>query len=98
MKKVTKDVLFDASTRLMFTMTDDQYAVLLDEFSILIKQMELIGTIPGVDDLEPMTFPFITTSIGLADDEPILPLSQDEVTSNAAHVAEGQIKLPKVVG
>ena len=98
MKKVTKDVLVDASTRLMFTMTDDQYSVLLDEFSILIQQMNVIGMIPGVDELEPMTFPFLATSQALAEDEPCAPLSQQQVTANAAQVVEGQIKLPKVVG
>ena len=98
MKKVTKDVLVDASTRLMFTMTDDQYSVLLDEFSILIQQMNVIGMIPGVDELEPMTFPFLALSQALAEDEPSAPLSQQQVTANAAHVVEGQIKLPKVVG
>jgi aspartyl/glutamyl-tRNA(Asn/Gln) amidotransferase C subunit len=98
MKKVTKDVLFDASTRLLFTMTDEQYTVLLDEFSILIQQMELIGQIPGVDDVTPMTFPFAALSHGLQPDEPVTPLTQEEVTRNAAHVVDGQIKLPKVVG
>jgi Asp-tRNA(Asn)/Glu-tRNA(Gln) amidotransferase C subunit len=98
MKKVNKDVLMDASTRLMFTMTDDQYTVLLDEFSILIQQMNVIGMIPGIDEMEPMTFPFLAPSQPLAEDEPLPSLTQQEVTSNAAHVVDGQIKLPKVVG
>lgn len=98
MKKVTRDVLKDASLRLMFTMTEEQYDVLLDEFSILIKQMELIGAIPGVDDVEPMTFPFDVTTNVLRDDTPTTPLSQDDVIKNAGSVADGEIKLPKVVG
>jgi hypothetical protein len=56
-------MLVDASHRLMFEMTDAEYEVLLDEFSILLKQMDAIGDIEGVDELETMTFPFdVTTS------------------------------------
>ena len=98
MKKVTRDVLKDASLRLMFTMTEEQYDVLLDEFSILIQQMELIGAIPGIDDVEPMTFPFDVTVSALREDVPTNPLSQEDVVKNAGSVLNGEIKLPKVVG
>jgi aspartyl-tRNA(Asn)/glutamyl-tRNA(Gln) amidotransferase subunit C len=98
MKKVTKEVLLDASSRLMFAMTDDQYTVLLNEFSILIKQMELIGKIPSVDQVQPMTFPFIHGDGSLRKDIPSTPLTQEEALSNAQAKRDGQIKLPKVVG
>ena len=98
MKKVTRDVLKDASLRLMFTMTEEQYDVLLDEFSILIQQMELIGAIPGIDDVEPMTFPFDVTVSALREDVPTTHLSQEDVVKNAGSVLNGEIKLPKVVG
>ncbi len=98
MKKVTRDVLKDASLRLMFTMTEEQYDVLLDEFSILIQQMELIGAIPGIDDVEPMTFPFDVTVTALRADVPTTPLAQEDVVKNAGSVLNGEIKLPKVVG
>jgi aspartyl/glutamyl-tRNA(Asn/Gln) amidotransferase C subunit len=98
MKKVTKDVLKDASQRLMFSMTETQYDVLLDEFNILIQQMELIGKIEGVDNITPMTFPFAVTSDNLADDVVTPPLTQTEALANVKQHVEGQVKLPKVVG
>ena len=98
MKKVTKEVLLDAATRLMFEMTEDQYTVLLQEFSILIKQMELIGKIPSVDQITPMSFPLIYGQGTLRKDVPVPPLTQDEALSNAQATRDGQIKLPKVVG
>ena len=58
MKKITKEVLTDAANRLLFTMSDEQYATLEDEFKILIKQMEKIDEISDLDRYEPMTFPF----------------------------------------
>jgi aspartyl/glutamyl-tRNA(Asn/Gln) amidotransferase C subunit len=98
MKKIDKDLLIDASTRLMFVMTDSQYEVLINEFGILLKQMALIGNIDGVDALTPMTFPFQIQSHGLRVDDVGKTLTQQEATRNAQHVSEGQIKLPKVVG
>ena len=46
MKTITKEVLQDAANRLLFTMSDEQYDTLMDEFKILTKQMAIIGEIP----------------------------------------------------
>ena len=98
MKKIDKALLFDASTRLLFVMTDPQYEVLINEFDILLKLMALIGKIEGVDRVSPMTFPFGNHSTQLRNDVPTKTLTQAQATQNAKFVSEGQIKLPKVVG
>lgn len=98
MKKIDKPLLIDASQRLMFVMTDNEYDVLISEFDVLLKQMALIGKISGVDALTPMTFPFPITTSQLRDDVPSMTLKQKQATENAKQVRDGQIKLPKVVG
>lgn len=98
MKKIDKTLLLDASTRLLFVMTDTQYEVLIQEFDILLKQMALIGKIEGVDHVAPMTFPLQNETMQLREDVPSPSLSQTQATQNATFVSEGQIKLPKVVG
>ena len=45
MKEVNKDVLKDASLRLMFTMEDEEYDLLLDEFHIIQTQLGLMSKI-----------------------------------------------------
>ena len=97
MKTVTKEVLKTTANKLMFDMSDEQYENLVDEFSILMKQMELIGEIEGVDNVEPMTFPFDVTNSFLREDEPETPVDRDEILKNAHDVVDGQIRLPKVV-
>ncbi|HBP44100.1 MAG TPA: hypothetical protein DEA28_04150 [Firmicutes bacterium] len=97
MKKVNKDVLKDASNRLLFTMSDEEFDLLLDEFEILTKQFDLIGDIEGVDDETPMTFPYEVYQYTLREDIPTKPLGRDEVLKNAGSVQDGQIKLPKVI-
>ena len=98
MKEINLDVLKDAANRLLFDMSEEEYQTLLAEFSILTKQMETIGKIEGLDDYEPMTFPFECETTYLREDEPTEPLSREEALSNAGSVLDNQIKLPKVVG
>lgn len=98
MKEINKDVLKDAARRLLFDMSEEEYDTLLQEFAVLTKQMETIGKIPGLEDYEPMTFPFDCHTSYLREDIPEEPLEREEALRNAGSVFEGQIKLPKVVG
>lgn len=98
MKAINKEVLKDAASRLMFDMSEEQYDTLEKEFDVMIKQMKLIGEIPGVDEVEPMTFPFDVATDYLREDEVEETLSKEDVLKNAKDVVDGQIKLPKVVG
>ena len=98
MKKVDKNVLKEAANKLMFDMDEVQYDTLLEEFDVIIKQMTLISELNGVDEAEPMTFPFDVTTSFLREDAPTEPLHSDEALKNASNVVDGQIRLPKVVG
>lgn len=98
MEKITKEVLKKAANNLMFDMTDEEYETLLNEFEVIIKQMEIISSIEGVDEVEPMTFPFEVATDCLREDVPSKPLERDVALKNAKDVVDGQIRLPKVVG
>lgn len=97
MKTITMDVLKDAAHRLLFDMSDEQYKTLADEFSILTKQMEKIGQIKGLENYEPMTFPFDCSTTYLREDVAETPLPRDLALKNAGSKKDNQIKLPKVV-
>ena len=98
MKEITLDVIKDASQRLLFDLSEEEYATLLEELRILSKQMEAIGEDEGLEKYEPMTFPFPCETTYLREDEPTTPLDRDEALSNTGSRYENQIKLPKVVG
>ncbi len=98
MKNVNMPLLKQVANNLMFDMKESEYLTLLEEFDVIIRQMELISEIPGIDDVSPMTFPFDVTTDYLREDIPTIPLSQEEALKNAGHVVDGQIRLPKVVG
>jgi aspartyl-tRNA(Asn)/glutamyl-tRNA(Gln) amidotransferase subunit C len=97
MKPVSKEVLKTAASKMMFEMDDNQYDQLIKELNIFLKQVDLIGDIPRIDEVTPMTFPFEVTNSYLREDEVEEPLSQEEALKNASDVKDGQIRLPKVV-
>ena len=97
MKDVNKEVLKDAASRLLFSMDEAEYDTLLEEFKIMRLQMEKIGKIEGLDEYEPMTFPFPCEVSYLREDVPSKPLARDEALRNAGSKMDNQIKLPKVV-
>ena len=97
MKKISKEVLQLTADKLMFDLTDEQYERLEKEFEVLIKHMNIIGEIEGVDDAEPMSFPFDVTNSYLREDVAERPLDRKEALKNAQDVVDGQISVPKVV-
>ena len=97
MKKIDKSLLKTAAHNLMFDMNEQQYDTLLAEFDIILRQMDLIGKIEGVDDVEPMVFPFEVKTTYLREDVVADELSFEDVLKNASDVKDGQIVLPKVI-
>lgn len=97
MKPVSKEILKTAASKLMFEMDDNQYDQLIKELNIFLKQVDLIGDIPHIDEVTPMTFPFEVANSYLREDEVEEPLSQEEALKNASDVKDGQIRLLKVV-
>lgn len=94
---IEKDKLKKYARLLMFEMNDDEYTTLQEEFEVILKQMELIGQIEGIDKIEPMTFPFKNTDATLREDEVGDYLTVGEVLSNAKHQVNDQVKVPRVV-
>ena len=96
-KPVNKEVLKEAANKLMFDMSDKEYETLIEEFEIITKQMELIGEIPGVDDVEPMTFPFEVTNDYLRDDVIEETITKEDALKNSKRKKGDYIVLPRVV-
>lgn len=97
MKEYNINVLKDAANRLLFDMSESEYKTLLEEFDVVTKQMDIIGSNKEIDKYEPMTFPFECTTSFLREDVPEEPLQREEALRNSKRKVGGQIKLPKVV-
>ena len=89
--------LKDYANKLMFDMNEEEYKTLQDEFEVILKQMDLIGQIPDIDKVSPMTFPFPNEDVSLREDEVGDYLTVSEVLENTTHQVNDQVKVPKVV-
>lgn len=92
-----KETLIELANKLMFTMKDSEYDTLLDEFDIIIKQMDLIGKIEGIDKVMPMVYPNELSDVVLREDEVVDSLEIDDILVNSGSNLYNQVKLPKVV-
>ena len=94
---INKDLLELYAKKLMFKMNDDEYATLEEEFNIILKQMDLIGNIDNIKDIEPMTFPFINEDASLREDVIDNTITTEELLLNVKEKERNQVKVPKVV-
>lgn len=94
---IEKDKLKKYARLLMFEMDEEEYSTLQEEFDVILKQMDLIGQIDGIEKVSPMTFPFKNTDVTLREDEVGDYLTVGEVLENSKHVVDDQVKVPRVV-
>jgi aspartyl/glutamyl-tRNA(Asn/Gln) amidotransferase C subunit len=98
MTKITKDVINECATNLMFKITDEELNTTLDEFDSIIKQMSFLANIKDIDKVEPMTFPTDEIHTYLRDDVPCESMPVEEELKMVPSRLGNQVKLPKVVG
>lgn len=97
MKEITLQLLKDCASNLMFEMKEEEYETLFNEFQIVQEQFAHIGKIKGINEVEPMTFPFMVEGVSLREDEVKEGLTQKEALSNVKDQYASQVRLPKVV-
>ena len=95
---ISIETLKNLANKVKFDMKDEEYQTLQAEFETILKQMDMIAEITDIDDVEPMTFPYIIESIGFRDDEVTDTLSVDEVLANVKDKQANMIMTKKVVG
>lgn len=96
---ITRDILDSLAKKLMFKMEDEEYQTLEKEFDIILKQMEFIDKISGIDDATPMTFPF---DLNLDDNYLREDVYKNEIDFNDMIINikdydDNRVKVPKVV-
>ncbi|MDE5889274.1 MAG: hypothetical protein K2H20_04570, partial [Bacilli bacterium] len=55
MSKFTKEMVDDYADKLLIGLTDDENKMVLDEFDIIDKNLDLVTQIPNIGEVEPMT-------------------------------------------
>lgn len=94
MDKKTLEML---AKKLMFTMDESEYETLSEEFETILKQMDLIGKIDGISEVEPLIYPFPLDNVKMREDEVVDELPIEDVLKNSGDTLYNQVKVPKVV-
>ena len=97
MNKFTIEVVNDYADKLLIGLTDEENKMVLDEFEIIDKNIDLINTIPNIDSIEPMTHCLDNFSYELDDDEIEDSISIQELLSNCDEYIDREVSVPKVV-
>lgn len=97
MSKFTKEMVTDYADKLMIGLTEDETKMVLDEFDIIDKNIDLINEIPNIGDVEPMSFCLDDFSYSLREDEVEESIPIEELLQNCDDASNGEVKVPKVV-
>ena len=95
----TKELVDSLADKLLIGLTEEENKMVLDEFDVIDKDIDVINTIEGIENVKPMTHALdgveLTT---LREDTPKETPAIDDLLSNAKQKIGREIEVPKVVG
>lgn len=96
--KFTKEMVNDYAEKLMIGLTEEENKMVLDEFEIIDKNIDLINNIPNINEVEPMSFCLDDFEYELREDEVEESIDIEDLLSNCDDSLDGEVSVPKVVG
>lgn len=96
--KFTKEMVNDYAEKLMIGLTEEENKMVLDEFEIIDKNIDLINNIPNINEVEPMSFCLDDFEYELREDEVEESIDIEDLLSNCDDSNDGEVSVPKVVG
>ena len=98
MSKFTKEMVDDYADKLLIGLTSEENKMVLDEFEIIDKNIDLINQIPNIKDVEPMSHCLDDFEYELREDEVEESVPIEELLQNCDDYNEREVQVPKVVG
>ena len=99
MKKFTKEMVDDYADKLLIGLTPEENQMVLDEFEIIDKNIDIINEIPNIEKVEPMTHTLDNFEYELRDDVPEDSISTDDLLANCDDsTSDGEVVVPRMVG
>ncbi len=97
MSKFTKEMVDDYASKLLIGLTEEENAMVLNEFEAIDKTIDMINKIPNIAQVEPMTHALDDFVFDLREDvaEEAIPI--EDALRNAGQVEGREIEVPKVV-
>ena len=95
----TKELVDSLADKLLIGLTDEENKMVLDEFDVIDKDIDIINTIDGIESVKPMTHALDGVELtSLREDIPKETPDINVLLSNATNKIGREIQVPKVVG
>ena len=98
MEKFTKEMVDEYADKLLIGLTDAENQMVLDEFEIIDKNIDIINEIPDIESVIPMTHTLDNFEYVLREDEPEESISVEDLLANCDDTAGDEVEVPRVVG
>lgn len=98
MGKFTSEMVNDYADKLLIGLTDEENKMVLDEFEIIDKNIDLINEIPNISEVEPMTHTLDDFEYELREDVSIESTPIEDLLKNCDVYEGREVVVPKVVG
>lgn len=98
MSKFTKEMVIDYADKLLIGLTEEESDMVLSEFETIDKNIDIINTIPDIEQIEPMSFCLDDFDVDLREDEIEESIKIEELLQNCDEVNDREIEVTKVVG
>ncbi len=97
-KKFTSEMVDDYADKLLIGLTREENKMVLEEFDIIDAQIDIINRIPGIENVEPMSWCLDLVIDDLRKDvvEESVPI--DDLLANSDDATDSEVQVPKVVG
>lgn len=97
MAKFTREMVTDYADKLLIGLTEEETKMVLDEFEIIDKNIDIINQIPNISEVEPMSFCLDDFEYVLREDEVEDSVPIEELLQNCFDASNNEVKVPKVV-
>ena len=94
----TREMMIDYADKLLIGLSEEEIDTLLSEFDVIKENMELIDKIPGIEKVEPQSFPTEYTLASLREDKAEESLPIEDILKNCDGQIDRMVEVPKVVG
>ena len=97
MGKFTKEMVTDYADKLLIGFTKEENQMVLDEFEIIDRNIDIINQIPNISEVEPMTHCLDDFEYELREDVVEESIAIDELLQNCDDTLDREVQVPKVV-
>ena len=94
----TKEEIIDYADKLLIGLYPDEAQTILDEFSVIDKNIDQINEIDNLSEVEPLFMPYDLYRATLREDVSEESVNIEDILANCKDVDGREIKVPKVVG